>query len=241
VQATSSSSGTSLRMAGYSRRRMQDVAIEAEHLSRRYGRRWALADVSFHVPAGSVMMVSGRNGSGKSTLFRVLATAIRPDHGSATVGGFDVVRQREDVRRLTALLSHHSYLYESLTARENLDVFADHLRLPRNRALLERVGLSARADDAVSTFSAGMRKRLSFARVLLQDPRVVLLDEPYGQLDPPGFALVDEVVRELRSRGTTVVIATHQLERGAKLADSALVLEEGRMQRATGNGQRATP
>ena len=135
----------------------------------------------------------------------------------------------DTVRRLTALLSHQSYLYESLTARENLDVFADHLGVPRNVALLERVGLSARADDAVSTFSAGMRKRLSFARVLLQEPRVVLLDEPYGQLDPPGFALVDEVVRELKSRGTTVLMATHQLERGGKLADDAIVLEEGRV------------
>ena len=177
------------------------------------------------------MMVAGRNGSGKSTLFRVLSTAIRPDHGSATIGGFDAVRHKEDVRRFTALLSHQSYLYESLTARENLQVFANHLGRGRNGVveLLERVTLGARADDAVSTFSAGMRKRLSFARVLLQEPKLVLLDEPYGQLDPPGFALVDEVVRELKSRGTTVLMATHQLERGAKLADLAMFLEQGRV------------
>lgn len=209
---------------------MQDVTIETKRLARRYGRRWALSDVSIEVPAGSVMMVAGRNGSGKSTLFRVLATAIRPDHGSATIGGFDVVRQKEDVRRLTALLSHQSYLYESLTARENLQVFADHLGRPLDGSLLERVGLAARANDAVSTFSAGMRKRLSFARILLQEPRLVMLDEPYGQLDPPGFALVDEVVRELKARGTTVLMATHQLDRGAKLADLAMFLEQGRVQ-----------
>ena len=80
------------------------------------------------------------------------------------------------------------------------------------------------------TFSAGMRKRLSFARILLQDPEIVFLDEPYGQLDPPGFALVDDVVRELKARGTTVLMATHQLERGARLADVALTLEQGRVQ-----------
>lgn len=210
---------------------MGDAAITVENLSRRYGRRWALADVSLSVPSGSVTMIAGRNGSGKTTLLRVLATAIRPDRGKATVGGFDVVSHREDVRRMTALLSHQTYLYESLTARENLQVFADHLGIRRDGvlALLERVALADRANDFVSTFSAGMRKRLAFARVLLQEPRVALLDEPYGALDPPGFTLVDEVVRELQSRGATVLIATHQVERVGGWADGVLGLEEGRV------------
>jgi heme exporter protein A len=207
------------------------LAVDAQSLGRRYGRRWALADVSFKVTTGNVLMVAGRNGSGKSTLLRVLATAIRPDRGSAMVGGFDIVKHRYDVRRLVAILSHQTYLYESLTARENLRVFADHLGRGRNLidALLSRVALGPRADDAVQTFSAGMRKRLSFARVLLQEPQIVFLDEPYGQLDPEGFALVDEVVRELKSRGTTVLMATHQLERGATLADQAMILEAGKV------------
>jgi heme exporter protein A len=206
--------------------------IEAENLGRRYGRRWALADVSFKVRSGSVVMVAGRNGSGKSTLFRLLSTAIRPDRGKATIGGFELVREREDIRRTTALLSHYSYLYESLTARENLSVAADHLGKPRSvvMPLLERVTLAQRADDPVSTFSAGMRKRVSFARVLLQEPTLALLDEPYGQLDPEGFLLVDEVVRELKAQGTTVMLATHQLERGANLADDVIILEAGRVQ-----------
>ncbi|HEX6178375.1 MAG TPA: heme ABC exporter ATP-binding protein CcmA, partial [Thermoanaerobaculia bacterium] len=185
-----------------------------------------------HVPAGSVTMVAGRNGSGKSTLFRVLATAIRPDHGRASVLGFDVVRHREDVRKSIALLSHSNYLYESLSARENLEVTADHLRVSRApiAGLLERVALAARAEDPVSTFSAGMRKRVSFARVLLQEPRVALLDEPYAALDPAGFDLVDSVVRELKSRGATILIATHQLERTAIVSDFELDLEGGRVQ-----------
>ena len=210
---------------------MNDAAIDVEHVARRYGRRWALADVTFHVPPATVMMVVGRNGAGKSTLFRVLSTAIRPDHGSARIGGFDVARQREDVRKLTAILSHSNYLYESLTARENLHVVADHLRVGRGNVMkvLESVGLAARADDLVSTFSAGMRKRVSFARILLQDPRVVLLDEPYGALDPPGFDLVDAVIMDLKKRGTTILMATHQWERSARLSDVALVLEAGRV------------
>ncbi|HET7435623.1 MAG TPA: heme ABC exporter ATP-binding protein CcmA [Thermoanaerobaculia bacterium] len=209
---------------------MQEVSVEVERVARRYGRRWALAEVTFSVRAGEVMMVAGRNGAGKSTLFRVLATAIRPDRGRATIGGFDVVKEREDVRKLSAILAHQNYLYESLTARENLEVVADHLGRRRRNVLetLEQVALGSRANDAVSTFSAGMRKRLSFARILLQEPRLVLLDEPYGALDPPGFALVDDVIRDLKSRGVTILMATHQWERGAKLADTALVLEAGR-------------
>lgn len=209
----------------------QSSAIDAQNLARRYGRRWALADVSFTLAGGSVLMVAGPNGSGKSTLLRTLATAIRPDGGSARVGGFDLVREREDVRRLVALLSHSSYLYDSLTARENLAVVADHLGRPRVAIdpLLDRVALGRRADDPVATFSAGMRKRLSFARMLLQEPRVALLDEPFGQLDPEGFILVENVVRELKAGGTTVVIATHQLPRAADLADEALLLDNGRV------------
>lgn len=209
--------------------------IRVENVGRRYGRRWALADVNFEAREGSVIMVAGRNGSGKSTLFRVLSTAIRPDRGRALVGGFNVVREREDVRKITALLSHYSYLYESLTASENLRVVAEHLGIGRPvvnnvlMAILERVNLAQRADDTVSTFSAGMRKRLSFARVLLQQPRVVMLDEPYGQLDPEGFVLVDEVVNELKAKGTTILMATHQLERGASLADDAVLLDAGRV------------
>lgn len=212
---------------------MTELAIDAERLARRFGRRWALADVSLKVPQGAVLMVGGRNGSGKSTLLRLLSAILRPDQGRATVGGFDIVRHRLDVRRAVAMLSHYSYLYESLTARENLEVFADHMGASRASVmpLLDRVALAARADDFVSTFSAGMRKRLSFARVLLQDARVVLLDEPYGQLDPEGFALVDDVVRELKSRGVTVVMATHQIERASTLADQSLSLSEGRVGR----------
>lgn len=214
---------------------MKQVDVEVRHIGRRYGRRWALADVSFRVPAGSVTMVAGRNGSGKSTLLRTLATAIRPDLGTAVIGGHDLLRHREDVRLLTALLSHHSYLYEELSTLENLRVTANHLgrRDVDLLPLIRRVGLGGREHDAVSTFSAGMRKRLSIARVLLQEPRLVLLDEPYAQLDPQGFSFVEELVAELKAQGTTILIATHQLDRVDQYADFSLVLEAGRVQSFT--------
>ena len=199
------------------------LAIDASHLARRYGRRWGLVDVSFQLQRGKVMMVAGRNGSGKTTLLRILSTAIRADGGRATVAGFDL-KQREEIRRQSALLAHYSYLYESLSARENLALISRD-----TDAALARVGLASRADDAVSTFSAGMRKRVSFARVLLQKPSIAFLDEPFGQLDPEGFALVEEVVGELKASGATVLIATHQVDRVARFADVQLNLENGRV------------
>src|SRR6266550_9406574 len=124
---------------------MEPLAIDAAHLARRYGRRWALADVSLQLPRGAVMMVSGRNGSGKTTLLRILSTAIHPDAGNATVGGYDVKTQRDEIRRSTALLSHYSYLYESLTAKENLDIVARFCGTTSTAPALARVGLSERA------------------------------------------------------------------------------------------------
>lgn len=205
------------------------LAIDVDQLARRYGRRWALAGVTFQLAPGRVMMVAGRNGSGKSTLFRVLSTAIRPDRGAGRVGGFDLAEEKHDVRRISALLAHQSYLYESLTAKENLDIVARILGRNGTREALERVGLAQRADDPVATFSAGMRKRLSFARVLLQQPEVVFFDEPYGQLDPEGFRLVDAVVQELKERGATVLIATHQVEHVVSYADCSITLDGGRV------------
>ncbi|HVR42027.1 MAG TPA: ABC transporter ATP-binding protein, partial [Thermoanaerobaculia bacterium] len=214
-------------------------AIEASGLSRRYGRRWALANVSLEVPRGASVLLAGRNGSGKSTLLRLLATAIRPDRGTARIEGFDLVSGRDQVRRRTALLGHHANTWEALTALQNLAITADVLGRGRGRdelmPLLDEVGLADRADDAVGSFSAGMRKRLSIARMLLQvegEPSpasVVLLDEPYNQLDPPGFRFVDRMFERLRARGATMVIATHLIERGAGLCDLGIVLEGGRV------------
>lgn len=209
------------------------LAIVASALFRRYGRRYALVDVTFEVAAGTVVMLAGRNGSGKSTLLRVLATALRPDGGAARVHGHDLLQATEAVRRHTALLSHRANLYEPLTALENLDLHARLLGTSASREalleLLREVDLAERADDAVSTFSAGMRQRLAICRVLLKDAAVVLLDEPYGHLDPPGFRLVDRLLESLRAKGRTVLMATHLLARGRALCDQALRLEAGRL------------
>jgi heme exporter protein A len=208
-------------------------AIETRALGRRYGRRWALVDLNIEIARGSVAMLTGHNGSGKSTLLRVLATALHPDRGQARVDGHDVSEERLLAQRSTALLGHHLYLYEALSAIENLQLAARFLGAQAERAaLVERlaqVGLAERGDDPVTSYSAGMRKRLALARMLLQTPQVVLLDEPYGELDPAGFRLVDELLIRLRTEGRTVLMATHLVDRGRELCDLAVALEGGRL------------
>jgi heme exporter protein A len=208
-------------------------AVEARGLCRRYGRSWALIDVDLEVPAGKALLVAGRNGSGKSTLFRVLAGALKPDRGGYRICGYDGMAQRQQARAAVGLLGHHSHTWDALTALQNLQVTARFLGKKAGRRdllpLLEEVGLAERADDPIGSFSAGMRKRIALARVLLQDPQVVLLDEPYGQLDPQGFAFVDALVPRLKAEGKTVLVASHLLEKGAELCDLGLALERGRV------------
>ena len=189
-------------------------------------------------------MIAGRNGSGKTTLLRIIATAIRPDRGQVLIEGDDVRQQKEQVRQRIALLGHYSNAYETLTSLQNLAVTARMIGVHTNRdaltALLGRVGIGKRWDDAVSSLSAGMRRRLAFARLLLQTDQIdqndrsnkasiVLLDEPYGLLDPPGFRFVDELIQTFRSRGMTLLMATHLLGRGAWLCDDGVVLDGGQL------------
>ena len=220
------------------------AAVSTAGLCRRFGRRWALANLDVRVETGRAVMIAGRNGSGKSTLLRIIATAIRPDRGHVFVAGHDVRSQRDDVRRRVALLGHHSNTYDALTALQNLTVVSRMAGITADRAaliaVLERVGLGGRCEDEVSGFSAGMRKRVAFARLLLQTDRIgsgdratkaslVLLDEPYAQLDPPGFRFVDDLIDQFRRRGATVLMATHLLSRGAALCDDGIVLEDGQL------------
>jgi heme exporter protein A len=199
--------------------RMEPPAVETSALGRRYGRRWALARVNLRVARGERLLIAGANGSGKSTLLRVLASLLAPSIGSARVFGHDVATEPSAVRARVALLTYTPGVYEDLSARENLRA---QLRLlgrdDAPEALLERVGLELR-DDPVRGYSAGMRKRLSFARLLMQRPELALLDEPYGQLDPEGFRMVDGLVAELSQAGATVIMASHMVERAGALCD----------------------
>lgn len=208
-------------------------ALALHDVSRRYGRRWALARLTYTLPAGRSLLLTGHNGSGKTTLLRLLATALSPTAGNAVVLGLDTVKDREQVRRSVGLLSHANFLYEDLTARQNVAVVARLLGVHDAKnvveALLQRVGLAERAEHPVRSFSAGMRKRVAIARLLLQRPKLALLDEPFGELDPAGIRDMERLIRELQATGVSVVLATHLIEQGQALCEDRLHLQNGRL------------
>ncbi len=207
------------------------IAARLTQVSRRYGLHWALVRMSAELPSGHSILLTGPNGAGKTTLLRILATALSPTRGSLEIFGLSPKTDLETVRRKVGLVTHKSHLYEDMTAAEALQLLARFDRSVDAKAIpqmLERVGLSSRADSPARTFSAGMRRRLSLARVLLQHPELILLDEPFTQLDPDGVTLVEEVTRELKSRGATLVMSTHDVERGRALCDLHLHLVAGR-------------
>ncbi|MHA7630029.1 heme ABC exporter ATP-binding protein CcmA [Corallococcus sp. M7] len=207
-------------------------ALALHDVSKRYGRRWALARLTYALPAGRSLLLTGHNGSGKTTLLRLVATALGPTAGRVEVLDRDAVTDREAVRRDVALLSHASFLYEDLTAQQNLMVLGRLLGVDAPQdvadALLNRVGLTRRTDSPVRGFSAGMRKRLAIARLLMKAPALALLDEPFGELDPQGIQDMEGVIAELKAGGTTVVLATHLIEQGLSLCEERLHLQDGR-------------
>ena len=207
---------------------MTGLAIDVQALSRGFGARWALSGVNLRLAPGASLLLAGHNGAGKTTLLRILAGLLPPTSGTVRIDGVDPASESAAARHRVALLGHRGQHYLELTARENLRVPADLLgRTDDVDGLLARVGLADRADDVVGTFSAGMKKRLSFARVLLKRPSVVLLDEPWGQLDPAGFRFVDELLAELTGGGAAVLVATHLVARAGELLDHGLLLSGG--------------
>ena len=203
-------------------------AIELAGLTRRYGERVALQDVTLTVPEGATLVVFGPNGAGKSTLLRVLATLLRPHAGTVRVLGRALPDEGWAVRGRIGLLSHAPLLYRDLTARENLAFYArlHGVALERAWELLERVGLSARAGDKVHTYSRGMVQRLAVCRAVLHDPEVLLLDEPRANLDPAAAELVEPLIGA--SSGRTRIVTSHDPAGGLAEADLALGLRAGR-------------
>jgi heme exporter protein A len=202
-------------------------AIELEGLTRRYGERVALRDVTLSLPAGATLVVFGPNGAGKSTLLRVLSTLLRPHAGSARVLGRALPDEGWAIRGRIGLLGHAPLLYRDLTGRENLAFHArlHDVALDRADALLHQVGLAARAEDKVHTYSRGMVQRLAVCRAVLHDPELLLLDEPRANLDPAAREIVEPLIGA--ASGRTRVVTSHDPAGGLADADLALGLRDG--------------
>lgn len=205
--------------------------VVTDALGRRFGAVVALRGVGLRVREGTCLLLLGPNGSGKTTLLRVLATALRPTEGRAWVCGYDVVSEGHRVRELCAFLGTSPGVYAGLTGFENLCLAADLCGRPRWQVaeLVGWAGLEQVAHRLVRTYSLGMRRRLALARVRLQEPRVLLLDEPFVGLDEEGTRLVGELVTGVKNRGGAVVLATHDRDRARAVCDAVAELESGRL------------
>ncbi len=207
--------------------------LEAVGLVRSFGAQRAVDGISFSLLPGELLTLLGPNGAGKSTLLKVLAGGLRPTAGEVRLGGVPLDLHSPEWLRRVGVLSHQTFLYGHLTARENLRFYGDLYELDDVRARVEAglaaVDLSNRGDDQVRTYSRGMRQRLALARTLLHDPDVVLLDEPYTGLDAHAAAVLRGVLGTLRDGRRTVILVTHNLGEGLELGDRIAIQVRGRL------------
>lgn len=223
---------------------MTPIRLRGEGVAKRFGRVTALGGIDFEIAAGEAVAILGANGAGKSTLLRILAGLSRPSEGrfeasreADQTGGVDRARTRplarEVLRGAIGYVGHATLVYGDLTARENL-VFAARLQgydLTEDRlaTLLERVGLQEVRDRRAGTFSRGMGQRLAIARAIVHEPSVLLLDEPFTGLDEVSAGRLSSQLAALRSGGRTLIVVTHDPQRGVELANRAIVLDRGRI------------
>ena len=226
---------TSLGLQHQNSLRADEPAILVEGLAKSYGPVQALRGVDFAVPHGTVLGVLGPNGAGKTTAVRILTTLTAPTAGRALVGGRDVVREAGAVRRLIGLAGQSAAIQEELTGRENLEIFGRlhhlaraHVRA-RARELLERFELADAADRTAKTYSGGMKRRLDLAASLVAHPAVLFLDEPTTGLDPRSRIGMWEIIRELVSEGTTLLLTTQYLDEADELSDEIVVIDHGKV------------
>ena len=207
------------------------LAIQVKELHKSYGKLHVLKGVDFAVARGSIFALLGSNGAGKTTIIRILSTLLKPDGGTASVNGFDVAAQPEQVRESISLTGQFAAVDEILTGRENLIMVARlrQVKNPRQVAddLLERFGLAEAGGRRVATYSGGMRRRLDIAMSLIGDPPIIFLDEPTTGLDPEARIEVWKEIQSLADSGTTVLLTTQYLEEAEKLADRIAILHQG--------------
>ena len=218
-----------------SRRVGEPAGIKFSKIEKKFGKLYALRRMDLEIAAGECVALTGRNGSGKTTLLRVATRLTRPTHGEVTFTGVG-----NNVFPTIGYVSHALMLYEELTALENLKLFARLLQIPqpesRSMALLEATRLAPRANSLVRTFSRGMKQRLAIARALLEEPSILLLDEPGTGLDTESAAWLTNTVRALRDEGRTIVMSVHGESELSRLATRAVRLDAGALVADTRTG-----
>jgi ABC-2 type transport system ATP-binding protein len=214
---------------------MSDKIIEINELTRKFGENTAVDNVTFSVNPGEIFGLLGPNGAGKSTLIRMLCTLLRPTDGSASVAGFDILKQSGEVRKHIGLVAERIILYERLTADENLRLFGRLNHLPekeiglRSDELLTRLNMEEWRKNLVGTFSTGMKQRLNLARALLHRPDILFLDEPTLGLDPQTTRSLHAIIKELAAGGITIILTTHIMSEAESLSDRVAIIDRGKI------------
>lgn len=211
-----------------------EVIIEVRGLSRSFGKIIALNDIDLKIRAGEFLTVFGPNGAGKTTLIGILSSLVRETSGKILFMGKSVRENTNRLRRSIGVIEHQSLLYGQLTARENLKFYGrmygvDRLE-ERVEEVLEEVNLQHRADDVSGTFSRGMMQRLSIARAMIHQPSIYLLDEPYSGLDQHSGDKLRDMLAGLKEQGKTILMTTHNLDRGFELSDRCVIMVKGRVE-----------
>jgi ABC-2 type transport system ATP-binding protein len=204
--------------------------IKTQNLTKHFGDNVAVDDLSLSIPAGEVFGFLGPNGAGKTTTVRMLTTLIGPTAGTASVAGYQIEGEEQDIRRHVGILTETPGLYDRLTAARNLEIFATLYEVEdvpgQVEKFLRMLGLWERRHEAAGTFSKGMKQKLAIARALLHEPRILFLDEPTAGLDPEAARLVREFVMELRAEGRTIFLTTHNLDEAERLCDRIAVFNQ---------------
>jgi heme exporter protein A len=209
------------------------LALESEDIRKTFGHFTALGGITLNVPRGEFLTLFGRNGAGKTTFLKIAATLVRPTHGKLRIDGIDIREEPENARRRIGFLSHNTYLYRDLNPTENLRFFGRLYGMEasdqRIQELLDRVGLRRRATEPIRAFSRGLHQRLGLARVMLHDPSLILLDEPYTGLDANAVSILDQMLDEAVTAGKTIILTTHDLEQGLRAATRAVIIDRGKI------------
>jgi len=215
---------------------VEEYAIETKELTKVFGDFVSVDHVSFKVRTGEVFGFLGPNGAGKTTTIRMLCTLSRPTEGSATVAGYDIVKQDGKVRENIGLVSEKMIMYDQLTARENLKIFGKLYDIPddilkqRVDELLGLVRMEKWADNRIGTFSTGMKQRINVIRTLINRPKILFLDEPTLGLDPQSSREIRDIIQKINEEnGTTIILTTHMMEEADRLSDRVAIIDKGKI------------
>ena len=215
---------------------MAEAIIKAEGVTKRFGKLIAVNNISFKVEPGEIFAFLGPNGAGKSTTIKMLTTMLRPTSGKLHLAGFDVTKDRADVRKNLGIVFQDPSLDEELTARENMELHAALYHVPKEEQakriddLLKLVGLDERKNNYIKTFSGGMRRRLEIARGLLHHPKVLFLDEPTLGLDTQTRNVLWDYVKKLsKTEGMTIFFTTHYLDEAEEIAERIAIIDHGKI------------